>query len=123
MFNGLYKGKRVFVTGHTGFKGSWLTAWLTMMGADVAGYALAPDVENSHFGLLQLEKEIKHQVADIRNFEALKNALNDFKPEIIFHLAAQALVRPSYIDPKETMDTNIGGSINLQEAMRKMDCV
>lgn len=119
----VFRGKRVLITGHTGFKGSWLTLVLSMLGADVMGYALPPDSQESHFARLGIETSIRHVTADIRDGDRLQAEVSAFKPEIVFHLAAQALVRPSYADPKTTFDVNIGGGINLLEAVRRCDSV
>lgn len=119
----LFRGKRVFVTGHTGFKGSWLTLLLGSLGAEVMGYALPPQVDDSHFARLKLEKSIHHVLADIRDGDRLFTEMSAFQPEIVFHLAAQALVRPSYVDPKTTFDVNIGGGVNLLEAVRRNNTV
>lgn len=113
-----YQGKRVFITGHTGFKGSWLAFWLTLLGADVTGYALPPKRQADHFNLLGLSELLHHIEGDIRDGNQLKNAVAEAQPDIVFHLAAQAIVRASYDDPKETFDTNVGGSVNLLEAVR-----
>ena len=118
MLNNFYKNKRVLVTGDTGFKGSWLSLWLHELGADVIGYALPPERDEDHFNLIGLDKIIHHVDGDIRDFTALKKIFNDFKPEFLFHLAAQALVKFSYEEPKLTFDTNIGGSVNILEAVR-----
>ncbi len=114
-----FSGKRVFVTGHTGFKGTWLTLILRELGADVMGYALPPDPARSHFGMLGLDRQIRHVVGDIRDAVALEESVKNFQPEYVFHLAAQALVRRSYDDPSETFCTNVQGSVNLLEAVRK----
>ncbi|MBI4833575.1 MAG: CDP-glucose 4,6-dehydratase [Planctomycetes bacterium] len=114
----IFNGKRVLVTGDTGFKGSWLSLWLHELGAKVLGYALPPERENDHFNLIKLNKIIKHINGDIRNFNRLKKACDSFKPEFIFHLAAQALVSVSYAEAKRTFDTNIGGSVNILEIAR-----
>ena len=115
----IFKGKKVFITGDTGFKGSWLSFWLKELGADVAGYALPPqDGANSNFDLLKLNTTIKHTDGDIRDLEKLRTTMSNFKPEFVFHLAAQAIVRESYSDPKYTFDTNVGGSVNLLESIR-----
>lgn len=113
-----FRGKRVLVTGHTGFKGSWLTLWLRELGAEVMGYALPPKLPDDHFNLLELNKLISHVEGDIRDGEKLSRVCLDFKPEFIFHLAAQALVRFSYEDPKTTFDTNVLGSVNVLETAR-----
>ena len=118
IFNGFYKGKSVLVTGHTGFKGSWLSLWLHELGAVVTGLALPPNTEPSHFGLIRLQDLITHIEGDIRNEEIVRKTFETANPEIVFHLAAQALVRDSYDDPKGTFDTNIGGTINVLEAIR-----
>ncbi|MBA3656403.1 MAG: CDP-glucose 4,6-dehydratase [Gemmatimonadaceae bacterium] len=126
MFEALdsFRGKRVAVTGHTGFKGSWLTFILTELGADVMGYALPPASGGvSHFDKLGLARRIRHVVGDVRDPAALSAAISSFKPEYVFHLAAQALVRESYDDPSTTFSTNVMGSVNLLEAVRKCDSV
>ena len=110
--------KRILITGHTGFKGSWLTEWLLKYGAEITGVALEPDYSPSHFEQLGLDKRIKHNASDIRNIDRLKNIFREANPEVVFHLAAQPLVRRSYNDPKETFDTNVGGSINVLESVR-----
>lgn len=119
----VFQGKRVLVTGHTGFKGSWLTLLLKMLGAEVAGYALEPDYQGSHFERLGLASSINHVVADIRDLDRLTSAVKEFQPEFVFHLAAQALVRQSYLDPKHTFDTNVVGAVNLLEAVRACESV
>ena len=116
-------GRRVMVTGHTGFKGSWLAFLLNEIGADVLGYALPPSEPRSHFQLLELERMIRHMEGDIRDGDKLVQTMHEFKPEFVFHLAAQALVRPSYENPKETFDTNVSGSVNLLEAVRNCEAV
>ena len=113
-----FNGKRVLITGHTGFKGSWLSLWLTELGADVTGFALPPEYDRSHFELLELEKQITHIEGDLRDEAAIRAAFDQAKPEFVFHLSAQALVRRSYDDPKTTFDTNVGGSVNLLEAVK-----
>jgi CDP-glucose 4,6-dehydratase len=92
MFNHIYKRKKVFVTGHTGFKGSWLESWLLELGAEVVGFSKDIPTSPSHFKILELESNIKNYVSEICNFEQLQTTINDFKPDIVFHLAAQALV-------------------------------
>ncbi len=121
LFSNAYKNKKVLITGHTGFKGSWLSLWLTKLGAKILGYALDPPTDPNHISLLNLD--IKSVIGDIRDLQKLNNAINRFKPEIIFHMAAQPLVRPSYKDPVETFETNVMGTINLYEACRKTDSV
>jgi CDP-glucose 4,6-dehydratase len=118
-----FKGRRVFITGHTGFKGSWLAFLLNEIGAEVLGYALPPVGKKNHFELLGLAQTIGHVEADIRDGEKLTAAMSGFQPEFVFHLAAQALVRPSYADPKTTFETNVMGSVNLLEAVRHCESV
>ena len=121
LFGGIYKGRKVLVTGHTGFKGSWMVKWLEMMGADVFGYSLAPATQPSHIDLIDVQMgDIK---ADLRDADTLKAYIQKVQPEIVFHLAAQALVRPSYADPVETFSTNIMGTLNVYEACRATDSV
>jgi CDP-glucose 4,6-dehydratase len=119
----VFRGKRVLVTGDTGFKGSWLCFWLKELGAEVAGYALAPPRADDHFNLLRLGRLIRHTTADIRDYGKLAAAMRRFRPEFVFHLAAQSLVRVSYSEPKATFDTNVGGSVNLLEAVRNTPSV
>lgn len=113
-----WRGKRVFVTGHTGFKGSWLSLWLLKLGAEVRGYSLPPPTDPSLFAALGLDKELDHVTGDIRDAGSLERALGEFKPEIVFHLAAQPLVRLSYKEPRLTYETNVMGTLNLYEAVR-----
>jgi CDP-glucose 4,6-dehydratase len=114
-----YAGKRVFVTGHTGFKGSWLSAWLHRLGAEVHGYAHAPDTQPALFDLLDVRRLCaSHTVADVRDPRALTEALRAARPGFVFHLAAQPLVRRSYERPLETFETNVLGTANLLEAIR-----
>lgn len=115
----IYKGKRVLVTGDTGFKGSWLALWLYELGARVTGMALPPHTKPSHFQLVSLAKIIDHINVDICNPEKVTKVFRQAKPEIVFHLAAQALVRDSYSNPKTTFDTNVGGTVNILEAVRQ----
>lgn len=115
---GIFRGKRVFLTGDTGFKGSWLALWLSELGADVVGYALPPQGPQDHFCLLGLDKVIHHVDGDIRDAAGLTAVLHEFAPEFVFHLAAQSLVRLSYDEPKLTFDTNVTGTVNLLEAVR-----
>ena len=103
--NQSFANKKVLITGHTGFKGSWLAFLLNEMGADVLGFALPPATVDNHFDLLGLDKIIKHVVGDIRDASLLAGTMNEFQPEFVFHLAAQALVRPSYDDPAATFST------------------
>ncbi|WP_114651975.1 CDP-glucose 4,6-dehydratase [Polynucleobacter necessarius] len=121
--NKSFKNKKVLITGHTGFKGSWLAFLLSEMGADVMGFALPPATTVNHFNLLDLDKKIKHVVGDIRDASMLAATMKEFQPEFVFHLAAQALVRPSYDDPGATFSTNVMGSVNLLDAVRCCDSV
>lgn len=114
-----WRGKRVFVTGHTGFKGSWLSLWLTRMGAEVAGYALAPPTEPSLFKLARLSELLVHKEADVRDLPMLHKAMQEFRPDIVLHLAAQPLVRLSYDIPVETYATNVMGTVHVLEAARQ----
>lgn len=123
IFADFYKNKKVLVTGHTGFKGSWLSLWLEMMGADIIGYSLEPNTKPSMFNELKLANKLTHIIGDIRNAEHLKKVVNQYNPEIIFHLAAQPLVRLSYKDPVMTYEINIMGSLNIFEAARANDSV
>jgi CDP-glucose 4,6-dehydratase len=116
-----YRDKRVFVTGHTGFKGSWLCTLLNQLGAKVKGYALSPDTNPSHFEILDLE--IESEIGDIRNLTQLKASMKSFKPDIVLHLAAQPLVRYSYENPIETYETNVMGTLNVLEAVRDCDSI
>lgn len=118
LFGAVYHGRRVLVTGHTGFKGSWLALWLANLGADVAGYSVDIPTAPSNFELLGLERHLRHYVGDIRDRERLAEVIDEFQPEMIFHLAAQALVRRSYADPITTFETNVMGMVNLLECIR-----
>ncbi len=115
-----YKGKKVFVTGHTGFKGSWLMAWLHQLGADVKGYALAPEYPQCLFNTLEPLQLCDSVIADIRNREKLTNEILSFQPDHIFHLAAQPLVRRSYQIPSETFEVNAVGTANVLEAVTRL---
>lgn len=116
-----YSGKRVFVTGHTGFKGSWLCEWLLSLGAEVYGYALHPPTKPSLFAQLRLARRLaSHAIGDVRDADALTAALKASRPDFVFHLAAQPIVRYSYRHPVETFNTNVMGTVNLLEACRKL---
>lgn len=117
-FLGAYGGKRVLVTGHTGFKGSWLSLWLEHLGAKVGGFSIDVPSSPSNFELLGLKKKIQHYVGDIRDATRLASVLDEFKPDVVFHLAAQSLVRRSYSDPVTTFATNTMGMVNLLECVR-----
>jgi CDP-glucose 4,6-dehydratase len=123
MFKNIYRGKRVLVTGHTGFKGSWLCIWLKELGAEVMGYALDPPSEPNNFSACLLSEHIDHQHGDVRDHDRLLSIVSHYEPEIVFHLAAQALVRPAYENPKVTFDTNAGGTVNVMEAVRQTDSI
>ena len=117
-----YKSKKVFITGHTGFKGSWLCKVLANAGANITGYSLEPE-EMSLFKIAEIEKDVKSVFGDIRNFERLKKAFDEAKPEIVLHLAAQPIVRESYKNPRYTYETNVMGTLNLLECIRLSSCV
>jgi len=118
-----YRGKRVLVTGHTGFKGTWLTEILVNCGADVVGYSRCSEKEPSLFSLTGIAGKIHHVKGDIRDFQHLKAVFDEFQPEIVFHLAAQPIVRESYRDPVYTYETNVMGTVNLLECVRMHPCV
>ncbi len=119
-----WQGKKVFITGHTGFKGGWLTLWLNSLGAEVHGYALNPPTDPSLFNVANVVSCLKsHTIADIRDLDVLKQAMQLAEPSIVFHLAAQPLVRKSYLDPVETYATNVMGTVNLFEAIRQSKSV
>ncbi len=122
-FGNAYFDRRVLVTGHTGFKGSWLTTWLLRLGARVVGYALEPDVEPSLFRLADLNRRCDSVIADVRDGHRLLEVFREYRPEVVFHLAAQPLVRRSYREPKETFEVNVAGTWNLLEAIRLVDSV
>jgi CDP-glucose 4,6-dehydratase len=123
MDNNFWKDRKVLITGHTGFKGSWLSLWLQRKGARVTGFALDPPTSPSLFKLAQVAKGMTSIIGDIRNFEHLNGAINEHQPEIIIHMAAQSLVRYSYNNPVETYSTNIMGTVNLLEAVRNTEFV
>lgn len=113
-----YRGKRVLVTGHTGFKGAWMCRILLGAGARVTGYALTPPTEPNLFALAGLEEEMQSVIGDIRDLEKLRKTFNEVNPEVVFHLAAQPIVRTSYEDPVFTYETNVMGTVNLMECVR-----
>lgn len=124
MFNNIYKNKKVFLTGHTGFKGSWLAIWLTKLEAEVCGYSLEPNTQPSMFNELKIgEKLSASVVGDILDYDKLSKTMNEFRPDIVFHLAAQPLVRLSYKEPILTYKTNVLGSLNVLEAARNCSSV
>lgn len=118
-----WKGKRVFLTGNTGFKGSWMSIWLENLGAVIFGYSLPPPTEPSLFLQAELDKSIRWTTGDIRNRETLARAMIEAKPDIVIHMAAQPLVRESYLDPVNTYATNVMGTVHLLEAVRQCDSV
>lgn len=113
-----YRNKKIFITGHTGFKGSWLNLWLEEIGAEVAGYSL-PAAELSHYNHLNLKS--KNYIGNTNDYHSLKSAMSDFRPDIVFHMAAQALVRESYDNPVETFKTNLLGTLNVYKASHETD--
>lgn len=124
IFNQFYRGKRVLVTGHTGFKGSWLSIWLHELGAEVIGIGLDPFTGRDNYVLSGIGKKIKADIrADIRDGQRMKEIFSEYRPEIVFHLAAQPLVRLSYEKPVETYETNVMGTINIMEAIRSTESV
>jgi CDP-glucose 4,6-dehydratase len=123
LFNNIYQGRRVLITGHTGFKGSWLALWLQKLGAEIVGYALEPPTQPNLFDICFIDRTTTSIMADIRNISELQEVMIQYQPEIVFHLAAQALVRASYQYPQETYSTNIMGTANLLEACRRTSSV
>lgn len=122
-FLDFYKGKKVLVTGHTGFKGSWLCEVLLFAGADICGYALEPPTEPSLFKINNIESRIRSVIGDVRDFDKLKTLFDEFKPEIVIHMAAQPLVRESYKEPRYTFDVNVMGTVNVLECIRQCNSV
>ena len=118
MFSDIYKGKKVLVTGHTGFKGTWLTTWLLSLDADVIGISKDIPTQPSMFEILGLEDKIQHHNIDIRDISALSQVITDEKPDFVFHLAAQAIVSISYDEPLDTISSNVMGTTNLLESLR-----
>ena len=123
LFNDFYSGKKVLVTGHTGFKGSWLSLLLKELNANVLGYSLPPNTPLDNFVLTGLENKMTSIIGDVRNYDNLSKVFKEYNPEIVFHLAAQPLVLTSYKFPKETYDINVGGTTNILEAIRNTDSV
>jgi len=119
LFQGKYLGKKVLITGHTGFKGSWLSIWLRLLGADVMGYALEPASCLDNYVLCGLQNKIRGIYGDVRDVSSLNQAFDAFQPDMVFHLAAQPNVRLSYAQPHETFETNVMGTVNVMEAFRK----
>jgi CDP-glucose 4,6-dehydratase len=118
-----WRGKRVFITGHTGFKGSWLSLWLQRLGVDLTGYALVPPTNPSLFDVANVESGMHSVIADIRDSATLTKAMQEAEPDIVIHMAAQPLVRYSYQAPVETYATNVMGTVHLLEAIRQTNCV
>ncbi len=118
-----YKGKKVLITGHTGFKGSWMCSVLMLLGADVYGVSLEPETEPALFNILSLERKIHHKICDVRDFAKLREIFDNSCPEVVFHLAAQPIVRSSYENPLYTYETNVMGTANLLECIRLSDTV
>ena len=123
LMQSFYKGKRVFITGHTGFKGSWLCKILSNWGAEVTGYSLTPPTTPNLFDAANIGADIKSVIGDIRDYDSLKKAFDESKPEIVLHLAAQPIVRDSYKMPAYTYETNVMGTVNILECVRQSDCV
>jgi CDP-glucose 4,6-dehydratase len=119
----VFSGKTVFITGHTGFKGAWLSLWLHELGANVIGFALAPSTQPSLFDRLRLDRFVDSRIGDVRDAAFLRQTLGETRPEIVFHLAAQPIVRFSYLQPAETFSTNVQGTVNLLDAVRQTDSV
>jgi CDP-glucose 4,6-dehydratase len=122
-FNNIYKNKRVLVTGHTGFKGSWLSLWLTELGAEVYGLALDPGTDNDNFVVTGLKNHINHHICNIKDKEKVKGLFKRIQPQMVFHLAAQALVKKSFDDPVDTYETNVLGTVHILEAIRHTSSV
>jgi CDP-glucose 4,6-dehydratase len=122
-FHNFYRGKTVLVTGHTGFKGSWLALWLTHLGARVVGYALDPPTHPSHFNASRLAHHVTDIRGDVRDYALLEKTLSTYQPEVVFHLAAQALVRLSFREPRHTFEVNLMGTVNMLEAAGRTESV
>ena len=118
-----YNGKKVFITGHTGFKGSWMCRVLKMQGAEVIGYSLQPPTDPSLYKALQMDREIISVTGDVRDLKHLSETLEKYQPEIVIHMAAQPIVRESYADPVYTYGTNVMGTVNILEAVRNVHSV
>jgi len=118
-----WKGKKIFVTGHTGFKGTWLCEILSYLGANVYGYSLSCNTSPAIFNILNTEKRINSYIGDIRNYDDLFHIVSDVQPDIVFHLAAQPIVKESYVNPRYTYDTNVMGTVNILEAVRNTESV
>jgi CDP-glucose 4,6-dehydratase len=123
MVKNMWEDRRVFITGHTGFKGSWLSLWLASLGAKIHGYALPPESEPNLFTVARVSGCVDHEVGDIRNLERMEFSVAAFKPDVVFHLAAQPLVRRSYANPIETYSTNVMGTVHLLDVIRRAPSV
>lgn len=123
LFNSTYKNKKILITGHTGFKGSWMAIWLKELGAEVFGYSLEPYTEKDNFNTTGLSNKIHHKIGDVRSKEDLQDYFNEVKPDIAFHLAAQPLVIESYNNPHYNFETNLMGTVNFFEAVRNCSSV
>ena len=119
MFTNNYAGKKVLITGHTGFKGSWLSAWLLKLGANVAGVSKDIPTNPSMFEEIELSQRLQHYIGDLRDLAYVRQVVEEVRPDYVFHLAAQAIVSTSYIEPVETLSTNIMGTMNVLEALRQ----
>lgn len=122
-YRDFYKGRKVLITGHTGFKGSWMAMVLLQLGADVAGYALSPETEPNLYDICDLENKVTSYIGDIRDLDKLQGAFDEFQPEIVIHMAAQPLVRESYKRPVYTYETNVLGTVNVLECVRNTSSV
>lgn len=120
LFSSVYKNKKVWLSGHTGFKGAWLAEWLLKLGAEVHGYSLEPATTPALFHQLGLASRLHHQIGDIRNFALVQESMASFQPDFVFHLAAQPLVRYSYQEPLETYETNVIGTLHVLEVLREL---
>lgn len=118
-----WRGRRVFITGHTGFKGSWLCLWLHQIGAKITGFALPPPTEPSLFDLARISDLVEHRIGDVRDIVAMEAAIQEAQPEVVIHMAAQSLVRYSYEEPVETFSTNVMGTVHLLDAVRRTPSV
>src|ERR1035437_5408544 len=116
LFKGTFKGKKVLLTGHTGFKGSWLTILLHQLGTEVYGYALEPNTKPNLYELANINELANSTIGDIRNYDLVLNTFQKYQPEIVIHMAAQPLVRESYKNPRETYEVNVMGTVNVLEA-------
>ena len=123
MFNNLYKNKKVLVTGHTGFKGSWLSSWLIQLGANVFGYSNNIPSQPSHFEELGLAEKMVSYFGDVRDYDVFESFVRKYKPEIVFHMAAQPIVTTSFKEPLETIQTNVMGVTNILEITRRVNCI